>query len=55
MAGTQLRSVIPMGYRSGYQKDFGAPVITGGSPGNYGAAPMPDLGALYDQEMAGFQ
>ena len=55
MAGTQLRSVIPMGYRSGYQQNFGAPVVTGGSPGNYGAAAdMVDIGALFDQEMQGF-
>lgn len=55
MAGTQLRSVIPMGYRSGYQQNFGAPVVTGGSPGNYGAAAnMVDIGALFDQEMKGF-
>lgn len=57
MAASRFPSYnVPLGYRSGYQKDFGQPVITGGNTGNYGAAAnMVNIGALYDQEMAGFQ
>ena len=57
MAASRFPSYnVPLGYRSGYQKDFGQPVITGGNTGNYGnAANMVNIGALYDQEMAGYQ